>query len=250
MTKKITIADLQAKKNIEKIVALTAYDYSMARIEDESGVDIVLVGDSLGMVIMGREDTLSVTMMEMIHHTRAVTRACLRAFVVADMPFLSYGVETKTTLHHAGSLIKKGGAHAVKIEGGLSQASSIKAMTSLGIPVLAHIGMTPTHVHQKSGYHVQGKGKDARALMFEDAHAVEEAGAFAVVLECIPAELAREITAALRIPTIGIGAGPFCDGQILVAHDMLGMYHGKPARFVKKYAELHHTMMDAFAKYQ
>ncbi|MDA8404612.1 MAG: 3-methyl-2-oxobutanoate hydroxymethyltransferase [Desulfobacteraceae bacterium] len=235
MTPRITINTLfDMKRKGDKIVSLTAYDYPFAKIADESGVHVILVGDSLGMVVQGDTHTLSVTMDEMIYHTRIVARATQHAMVVADMPFMSYQTSVETALANAGRFLKETGAAAVKLEGGAAVSATIKAMTAAGIPVQAHIGLTPQSVHQMGGYRVQ---RD-EARLLSDARSVEAAGAFSVVLEGIPADIAREITGTLTIPTIGIGAGPHCDGQVLVIHDLLGITDRHLPKFVKQYASL------------
>ncbi len=235
MTSPITIPTLyKMKEKGEKIVALTAYDYPLARLIDTSGVHMILVGDSLGMVVQGHSSTLPVTMDEMIYHTKLVTRAAQCALVVGDMPFMSYQTGIETAVANAGRFIKEGGAAAVKLEGGASVSGVIKAISLAGISVQAHIGLTPQSVHQMGGYRVQ---RDEDRLM-ADAIEVEAAGAFSVVLEGIPSDIAKTITQRLKIPTIGIGAGPFCDGQILVIHDLLGLTDRHIPRFVKQYAQL------------
>jgi 3-methyl-2-oxobutanoate hydroxymethyltransferase len=239
MAEKITVPEIVRKKRRgDKITCLTAYDYSFARILDESGVDILLVGDSLGCVIQGHPDTLPVTIQDMIYHTRAVARGRKRALLVSDMPFLSYQVSREEALRNAGRLLQEGSAEAVKLEGGVTQRETIATIRRAGIPVTGHIGLTPQSVHSFGGYKIQGKEKEARSRIISDAHAVQEAGAFAVVLEGMPADLAQEITAQLAIPTIGIGAGAGCDGQVLVIHDMLGLFDDFTPKFVKRYAEL------------
>jgi 3-methyl-2-oxobutanoate hydroxymethyltransferase len=246
MSDKVTVPGIVKKKQRgEKITCLTAYDYSFARIVDDAGVDIILVGDSLGCVIQGQPNTLGVTMDEMLYHTRAVARGRKRALLVGDMPFLSYQVCREEAVRNAGRFLQEAGAEAVKLEGGVAQHKTIELLTRAGIPVMGHIGLTPQSVHAFGGYRVQGKETDARSRILEDAHAVEEAGAFAVVLEGMPADLAGEITGQLSIPTIGIGAGPNCDGQVLVIHDMLGLFDDFTPKFVKRYAELKQTMNDA-----
>jgi len=244
--KKITVLDIQRLKHEQKkIVMLTAYDYPFARILDECGVDIVLVGDSVGNVIMGLENTLPVTLEEMAHHARAVRRGCKQALVVADMPFLSYQVSGEEAKKNAGYLLKHTGAEAVKLEGGENIEGIIRALTLIDIPVMAHIGLTPQSIHRMGGYKVQGKQEAQRQKLLADAAAVERAGAFAVVLECIPAVLAKEITQSLTIPTIGIGAGPYCDGQVLVLHDLLGLSGRFRPKFVRQYAQLEDTIKQA-----
>jgi 3-methyl-2-oxobutanoate hydroxymethyltransferase len=235
---RVTIQSLQDKKSQGRpIVALTAYDYATARLVDEAGVDMILVGDSLAMVVLGYDNTLPVTMDEMIHHTRAVRRAVKRAMVIADMPYGSYQVNTGEGVANAARFLKEAGAEAVKIEGGASRMDLVKRLTDAEIPVVAHLGLTPQSVHRMSGYRVQGKSVAAIHHLVKDALALEAAGAFAVVLEGIPTEVAQRITAALRIPTIGIGAGASCDGQILVLHDLINMSFSPPAKFVRRYGD-------------
>ena len=234
----VTIQTLQDKKSQGRpISALTAYDYATARLVDEAGIDLILVGDSLAMVVMGYENTLPVTMDEMLLHTRAVRRAVKRAMVVADMPFGSYQVTTAEGVANAARFVKEAGAQAVKIEGGASRLDLVRRLTDAEIPVMAHLGLTPQSVHRMSGYRVQGKSVNAIHHLVKDALALEAAGAFAVVLEGIPTEVAQRITAALHIPAIGIGAGPSCDGQILVFHDLVNLSFSTPAKFVRRYAD-------------
>jgi 3-methyl-2-oxobutanoate hydroxymethyltransferase len=236
LPQKVTVSTLRARKREgRKIAMLTAYDATFARLLDEAGVDVLLVGDSLGMVIQGHETTLPVTLEEMIYHCRAVVRGAGHAHVVGDMPFMSYQSSAEEGLRSAGRLIKEGGAHAVKLEGGREVAETVSRIVRAGIPVMGHVGLTPQSVHAMGGFKVQGKTADAAARIKEDARALEEAGAYAVVLEGIPSPLAAEITAALDVPTIGIGAGPVCDGQVLVIYDLLGMNDGFRPRFVKRY---------------
>lgn len=239
----------QAKEKKEKLTMLTAYDYSTAKIIDEAGINGILVGDSLGMVCLGYEDTLSVTMEDMIHHTRAVARGTKNTLVVGDMPFMSYQTSVYDAVVNAGRLIKEGRAQAVKLEGGIEVCDKIEAIVKASIPVMAHIGLTPQSVNAFGGFKVQGKDEEAAKNLIEAALAVEKAGAFAVVLECVPAKLAAIITEKLSIPTIGIGAGVECDGQILVYQDMLGMYSDFTPKFVKKYETLCEKMNVAFKKY-
>lgn len=249
--KKKTILDIQKlKADGEKICVLTCYDYPTARILDGCGIDILLVGDSLGVVFSGYENTLSVTVEEMIYHTRAVMRAQPKAFVVADMPFLSYQVSLTEARLNAGRLVKDGGAAAVKLEGGEHVAPTIRAIVDMDIPVMAHIGLTPQSIHRMGGYRVQGKKEEQAEQLMTDALAVQAAGAFSVVLEGIPLKLARRITAELSIPTIGIGAGPHCDGQVLVIHDILGLCEKYSPKFVKKYADVKALMTDAVQRYR
>ncbi|MCI9304787.1 3-methyl-2-oxobutanoate hydroxymethyltransferase [Clostridium sp.] len=239
----------QAKEKNEKLTMLTAYDYSTAKIIDEAEINGILVGDSLGMVCLGYEDTLSVTMEDMIHHTKAVSRGVKNTLVVADMPFMSYQTSVYDAVVNAGRLIKEGRAHVVKLEGGVEVCDKIEAIVKASIPVMAHIGLTPQSVNAFGGFKVQGKDEEAAKKLIEAALAVEKAGAFAVVLECVPAKLAEIITKKLFIPTIGIGAGCNCDGQILVYQDMLGMYSDFTPKFVKKYENLSEKMNIAFKRY-
>lgn len=240
----------QAKANGEKVTMLTAYDYSTAKLIDEAGIDSILVGDSLGNVILGYEDTLSVTMEDMIHHTAAVARGAKNTMVVADMPFMSYQASVYDAVTNAGRLMKEGRANAVKLEGGASVCEQIKAITAAGIPVVAHLGLTPQSVNAFGGYKVQGKSEAAAKKLLEDALAVQEAGAFAVVLECVPSKLAAVITKKLDIVTIGIGAGNECDGQVLVYQDMLGMFTDYVPKFVKQFAQVGEVMKQAFRDYK
>lgn len=237
--KRRTVLDLSAMKiKGEKIAVLTAYDYPFARIMDQAGIDVILVGDSVGSVVAGYENTLPVTMDEMVYHCRAVARAAERALVVADMPFLSYQVDHAEARRNAGRLLKEGGAHAVKLEGGVHMAETIRAIVNIDIPVVAHIGLTPQSIHRMGGYRIQGREEAQASQLASDAQAVADAGACAVVLEGIPAHLAKEITSLLSIPTIGIGAGPDCDGQVLVIHDLLGLCEKYSPKFVKRYVDL------------
>ena len=239
----------KAKENKEKITMLTAYDYSTAKLVDEAGVESILVGDSLGMVVLGYEDTLSVTMEDMIHHAAAVARGAKNAMVIADMPFMSYQTSVYDAVVNAGRLIKEGRAQAVKLEGGLEVCEQIKAIVNASIPVCAHIGLTPQSINAFGGFQVQGKGEEAAKRLIEEAKAVEEAGAFAVVLECVPEKLATLISEKISIPTIGIGAGAGCDGQVLVYQDMLGLYSDFVPKFVKQFKNLGQEMKDGFATY-
>jgi 3-methyl-2-oxobutanoate hydroxymethyltransferase len=236
---------MAAKARGVRLTMLTAYDYTMARILDLAGVDGLLVGDSLGMVVQGHDHSLSVTLEEVIYHARCVARGVRRSLLVADMPFMTYQVSPQQALENAGRLIKEGGAHAVKLEGGLRSAASIAAITGADIPVMGHIGLTPQSVRRLGGFRVQ---RDEAKLM-DDAIATEQAGAFALVVECVPAEVARRITAAVKIPTIGIGAGDGCDGQILVLHDMLGLFEDFQPRFVKHFAQLGQEVRRAVQAY-
>ncbi|RME40561.1 MAG: 3-methyl-2-oxobutanoate hydroxymethyltransferase [Deltaproteobacteria bacterium] len=233
-----TILDLRRMKDEgEKITVLTAYDYPFARLMDDEGIDAILVGDSVGSVISGYDTTLPVTMDEMVYHTRAVVRAAARALVIADMPFMSYQTDVVEARRNAGRLIKDGGAQAVKLEGGETMAETIRALVDIDIPVVGHIGLTPQSIHRMGGYKVQGRREEQAEQLIRDARAVEQAGACAVVLEAIPASLAEQITSILSIPTIGIGAGPGCDGQVLVIHDILGLCEKYSPKFVKRYAD-------------
>jgi len=247
---KVTILSLsQKKKKGEKITMLTAYDFYTAAMLDEAGIDLLLVGDSLGMVVLGYDSTVPVTMDEMIHHCKAVQRGTKSAFIVGDMPFMSYNISLEEAIRNAGRFIKEAGCDAVKLEGGTEMAPTVKAVVDAGIPVCAHIGLTPQTATKLSGFRVQGRDeKEARALM-ESARALEEAGAFLIVFECIPDVIAKEITQALSIPTIGIGAGPDCDGQVLVTNDLLGLFERFTPKFVKQYVNLAPLMKEAVAGY-
>jgi len=239
----------QAKEQGKKLSMLTAYDYSMAKIIDESGVNGILIGDSLGMVIKGEEDTLSVTMDEIIYHTKAVKRGAKNAIVVSDMPFLSYHVSIEQAVLNAGRLVKEGGANAVKLEGGANVAAQIKAIVDAQIPVMGHLGLTPQSVNAFGGFKVQGKDESAAKQLIEDAVLLEKAGVFSIVLEGIPEKVAELITKAVSVPTIGIGAGKHCDGQILVYQDMLGMFNDFVPKFVKQYANIGTVMREAIGSY-
>jgi 3-methyl-2-oxobutanoate hydroxymethyltransferase len=246
MGDKITVPHIVKMKQCgETITCLTAYDYSFARILDEAGVELLLVGDSLGCVVQGNHNTLAVTMDEMVYHTRLVVRGRKRALVIGDMPFLSYQVSKEQALANAGRFLQEGGAEAVKLEGGVHIKETIADIVRAGIPVMGHIGLTPQSLHQFGGYKIQGKDSARREMLLRDALAVEEAGVFSVVLEGMPLDLAREITGRLTIPTIGIGAGSHCDGQVLVVHDMLGLFDDFRPKFVKQYADLKSVMTGA-----
>ena len=246
----VTVSTFQTmKQKGEKISMITAYDYTTARLVDESGIDSILVGDSLGNVMLGLGDTVSVTMEDMIHHGAAVARGTKRALVVIDMPFMSYQASVYDAVANAGRLMKEARANAVKLEGGVEVADRIRAIVAAQIPVCAHIGLTPQGVNAFGGFKVQGKTADSARKLLEDAHAVEEAGAFAVVLEAIPAELAARVSAELTIPTIGIGAGAGCDGQVLVNQDMLGTFIDFTPKFVRRFAEVGEVMRGAYAEY-
>lgn len=246
----LTVLDLRKKKDDnQRIVMITAYDATMARLVDLGGADMVLVGDSLGMVVQGHTDTLPVTLDEMVYHTRCVSRGLTKAHLVGDLPFLTYQVNPEQALMSAGRLVKEGRAHSVKLEGGARSAPAIQRIVEAGIPVVGHVGLTPQSVHTMGGFRVQGRTAEAAEAVLRDAKAVEEAGAFWVVLEGMPTEVAAQITEALSIPTIGIGAGLGCDGQVLVCNDLLGMNLGFKPKFVKRYAELETLCVDAFQRF-
>lgn len=244
-----TAPDVAAAKGVRKIVMLAAYDFTSARLAEAAGVDVILVGDSLAMVVLGHDDTLSVTMEEMLHHVRAVARGAGTALVVADMPFMSYQASVETAVANAGRFLKEGRAGAVKVEGGRAIVPQVRAMVAAGIPVLGHVGLTPQHVAALGGFKVQSKTAEAAAELVADAMALAEAGCFAVVLECIPAPVAAAVTRTVPIPTIGIGAGPDCDGQVLVFHDVLGLYDRMRPRFVKQFAKLGEKAVAALTSY-
>jgi 3-methyl-2-oxobutanoate hydroxymethyltransferase len=247
---KVTVHTLrEMKQRGAKIVVLTAYDFPTARVEDRAGVDVILVGDSLGMVVLGYENTLPVTMDEMVHHARAVARARPRALTVGDLPFMTYQAGVSDAVRNAGRLVKEGGLEAVKLEGGRRMEPMIRAIIDAAIPVMGHLGLTPQSVHQFGGYRVQARDARAADALVEEAAFLEACGCFAMVLEGIPLQVARRITEAVSIPTIGIGAGPHCDGQVLVVNDLLGMDETFAPRFVKRYAELGRAMADAIAAY-
>ena len=247
----VTIQDLWKKKSEgKKITMLTAYDYPFAKIVDEAGIDMILVGDSLAMVVQGKENTLPATMDEMVYHTSMVVRAVKNAMVIGDMPYLSYQVSVEDAVKNAGRFIKEAGAHGVKVEGGSEVIPQIKAMTKAEIPVLGHIGLTPQAILRIGGFKVQGRTEEQRKRLIEDALSLEDAGAFAIVLEAIPMDLAKEITEKLSIPTIGIGAGPYCDGQVLVLHDILGLFERFTPRFVKRYTNLKDLSLQAIRQYK
>jgi 3-methyl-2-oxobutanoate hydroxymethyltransferase len=248
--KRVRVPELKARKaRGEKIPVLTAYDAAMARVFERAGIDVLLVGDSLGMVALGYETTLEVTLDAMVHHTAAVSRGARRALIIADMPFLTYQVDVAESVRNAGRLIQEGGAAAVKLEGGRPVLDAVRRLVEIGIPVMGHLGLTPQAVHQLGGYKQQARDRRDADRLIEDAHGLEEAGAFALVLESIPAELAKTVTAQLAIPTIGIGAGPHCDGQVLVCYDMLGLQEGHVPPFVKQYANLADVMANAVKGY-
>ncbi len=248
---KMTIQALQAKKqNQQKISMVTAYDYPTALLSDQAGLDMLLVGDSLGMTVLGYDSTVPVTMEEMIHHTKAVMRGTKDAFVVADLPFMSYQVSIEEAVRNGGRLIKEGGADAVKLEGGIEMAPTIQRLVAMGIPVMAHIGLTPQTATMVGGFKVQGKTSEGVLKLIQDAKALEEAGAFSIVVEAVPKDVAELITKAVTIPTIGIGAGPHCDGQVLVYHDMLGIFDRFTPKFVKQYQNLTPLIVEAFKTYK
>jgi 3-methyl-2-oxobutanoate hydroxymethyltransferase len=240
---------MEMKQRADKITMLTAYDYITSSLLDELGIDVILVGDSLAMVILGYETTLPVTMEEMLHHTKAVVRAAKRSMVVGDMPFMSYQISVEEALYNAGRFLKEAGAQAIKLEGGQEISPVVSKMVEVGIPVMGHLGVTPQAVHQMGGYAVQGREQEAAKKMIANAKALEQAGAFAIVLEKIPSELAKKITEAISVPTIGIGAGPHCDGQVLVTQDLLGMFEKFIPQFVKQYAKLSNDIRSAISSY-
>ena len=248
--KKVTTLTLRQKKERgEPITMLTAYDYPTALAMDKAGVDAILVGDSLAMVVLGYENTLPVTMEEMLHHSRAVARGAKSALLIGDMPFMSYQVSVEEATRNAGRFLQQGGMDAVKLEGGRERAEAVRSITSAGIPVMGHIGLTPQSVNQLGGFRAQGKTAIAARRLVEDALVLEEAGCFSLVLESVPARLAELISRKISIPTIGIGAGAGCDGQVLVTHDLLGLFDRFTPRFVKKYADFHQEMQRAFTDY-
>ena len=247
---RITINKIkEMKQKGEKIAMLTAYDYTTAKIVDEAGIPLILVGDSLGMVVLGYESTIPVTMEEMLHHTKAVARGAKKAMVIGDMPFMSYHINTEDALRNAARFIQEGGAQAVKLEGGVTVAEKVRSIVSCGIPVMGHIGLTPQSIHQLGGFKVQGKTPEAAKKLLKDAQALEEAGAFAIVLETVPAQLATLITQSIGIPTIGIGAGAGCDGQVLVINDLLGSFTEFVPKHAKQYAKLSDIMSNAITQY-
>jgi 3-methyl-2-oxobutanoate hydroxymethyltransferase len=247
---KITTAALSARKGgAEKIAVVTAYDVVFARLADQAGLDVVLVGDSLGMVVQGESSTLPVTLDEMVYHTRIVSRGCTRAHLVADMPFMSYQASVEDGLRAAGRLMKEGRAEAVKLEGGVAAAELVRRLVSAGIPVMGHVGMTPQSVHQFGGFKLQGRTDEQRARILADARAIADAGAYAIVIETVPQALAAEITRAVPAVTIGIGAGRECDGQVMVMHDLLGLEPAWKPRFVRRYAEMGQAVGAAFSAY-
>ncbi len=250
MEKITTVRLKEMKEKKEKITMLTCYNYSMAKLLNQAEIEVVLVGDSLGMVVLGYENTLPVTVEDILYHTKAVKRGNSKALLVADMPFLSYQVEIAEAIRNAGRMLKEGGAEAVKCEGGQEMAETIKALGRANIPVMGHLGLTPQAIHQLGGYKVQGRTNAAAKKLIAGAKILEDCGIFALVLECIPQMLAKEISRAVSVPTIGIGAGPDCDGQVLVLDDLLGLYGGTTAKFVKQYAKLNPTILQALAEYR
>ena len=240
----------EMKARAEKIVMLTAYDYSTARLVDEAGIPLILVGDSLGMVVLGYESTIPVTMDEMLHHTKAVVRGTKQAMVIGDMPFMTYHVSVEDALRNAARFIQEAGAQAVKLEGGVTVAEKVKRIVECGIPVMGHIGLTPQSIHQFGGFKMQGKTPEAAANLLEDAKALEQAGAFAIVLETIPAHLGQMITDKVAIPTIGIGAGPECDGQVQVINDILGSFADFVPKHAKQYVKLTDIISKAVTRYR
>ena len=247
---RVTIAELkEMKQRGEKITMLTAYDYSIAKIIDEAGVPLILVGDSLGMVVLGYESTIPVTMEEMLHHTKAVVRGTKQAMIIGDMPFMTYHLSISDALHNAARFIQEGGAQAVKLEGGERVAEAVRRIVDCGIPVMGHIGLTPQSLYQLSGFKVQGKTPEAATRLLKDALALEEAGAFSIVLESVPSPLAKLITQKVSVPTIGIGAGPDCDGQVQVVSDLLGLYTEFVPKHAKRYAQLAEVIKIAIGNY-
>ena len=248
--KKVTTLTFRQKKQRgEPITMLTAYDYPTAMAVDKAGIDSILVGDSLAMVVLGYENTLPVTMEEMLHHARAVARGAKTSMLIGDMPFMSYQISVEDAVRNAGRFLQQAGMDAIKLEGGRERADAVRAIVGAGIPVMGHLGLTPQSVHQLGGFRAQGKTASAAKRLFEDAQILEEAGAFSIVLESVPAKLAEFISKKISIPTIGIGAGLGCDGQVLVTHDLLGLFERFTPKFVKKYANLHEVMNKAFAEY-
>ncbi len=250
MTDRYSIVDFrEMKKEKKQIAMLTAYDFPTAQLVDEAGGEIILVGDSLGMVVLGYEDTLSVTLDDMIHHSKAVVRGSKRSFVVVDMPFLTYHINEEEALRNAGRIMQETGAQGVKVEGGVEIIKAVRAITSAGIPVMGHLGLTPQSAGQLGGFKVQGKDPRVARKMIDDALALESAGAFSLVLECVPWQLARVITEKVSIPVIGIGAGKYCDGQVLVYHDVMGLFTGKRPKFVKQYVDARSEMVKGVQEY-
>ncbi|UMZ74831.1 3-methyl-2-oxobutanoate hydroxymethyltransferase [Natranaerofaba carboxydovora] len=250
MTKKVTVSDfIEKKQDNEKLTVLTAYDYSTAKLFDSAGIDAMLIGDSLGMVMLGYDNTLQVSVDDIIHHTKAVSRGASRSLVIADMPFLSYHISVEETIRNAGRMIQEGSAEAVKLEGGQEIIDKVEAIIKAQIPVVGHLGLTPQSVNVAGGFKVQGKSKEEAKKLLKDARLLEKAGVFAIVLECVPYPLAKLVSEKINVPTIGIGAGNACDGQVLVYQDMLGMYSDMVPKFVKKYADLGTQIQDAVKGY-
>jgi 3-methyl-2-oxobutanoate hydroxymethyltransferase len=249
--KKVTPVDVQAmKKQGKRITMLTAYDYPMALLEDRAGIDIILVGDSLAMTVLGHENTLPVTMDEMLHHTKAVARGAKHCLILGDMPFMSYNTSEREAIHNAGRFMKEAGADAVKLEGGVSVKETVRAIVRGGIPVMGHIGLTPQTISMLGGFKVQGKDAQAAQKIIDDALSLQDAGAFSVLLEAVPAPIAKMVTERLTVPTIGIGAGVHCDGQVLVVHDMLGLFDRFTPKFSKKYVNLSEVILKALDSYK
>ena len=250
MNRRVTVREIaDLKSRGEKIAMVTAYDYSTAKLADGAGMPLILVGDSLGMVMLGHESTIPVTMEDMIHHSKAVVRGVKRSMVVADLPFMTYQIDAAQAMQNAGRLVQEGGAHSVKLEGGVGVAETVSRIVESGVPVMGHIGLTPQSVNRFGGYRVRGKDKEEAAQLVRDAVALEEAGAFSVVLELLPTSLAGAISRRLTIPTIGIGAGPHCDGQVQVLHDMLGLFTDFAPKHARQYAKLAATISDALSRY-
>lgn len=247
--RKVTVPEIRSRKGSEPLAMVTAYDYTMARLLDEGGADLLLVGDSLGMVVQGHPTTLPVTVEEICYHGRAVARGAARAHVVGDMPFMSFQVSPEKAVENAGKLMKDGAFESVKVEGGLEIAEHVRRIVGCGIPVMGHVGLTPQSVHAMGGFKVQGKGDEGAARVIADARAIEEAGAYAIVLEAIPPDLAALVTESVSVPTIGIGAGAGCDGQVLVCYDLLGMYRELSPKFAKRFAEVGDMIVDATRAY-
>lgn len=250
MSKVTTVKLKEMKSSGEKITVLTCYDYSNAILLDKAGIDVLLVGDSLGMVLLGYDSTIPVTMEDMIIHTKAVSRGTKNALLVADMPFMSYQISTGESVKNAGRFLQEAGANAVKLEGGREIAPTVQAIIAAGIPVMGHLGLTPQSVNKLGGHRVQGKDEAAARIILNNALALQDAGVFAIVLECVPAALAKMVTNRLEVPTIGIGAGVDCDGQVLVIHDLLGLYSDISPKFVKRYASLQNTILEAVSQYK
>jgi 3-methyl-2-oxobutanoate hydroxymethyltransferase len=249
-SKKVTVPEIRGRKRHGPALAVvTAYDFTMARLVDEAGADIILVGDSLGMVFQGYSTTLPVTLDEMCYHGRAVARGTARAHIVGDLPFMSYQVSPAQAVESAGRMLKDGAFESVKLEGGREVAEQVARIVAAGIPVMGHVGLQPQRVHALGGFRVQGRGGEAAHEIIEDARALERAGAYAIVVEAVPPDVARQVTAAVEVPTIGIGAGPSCDGQVLVCNDLLGLARGPSPRFVRRYAELGEAVVDAVRRY-